>query len=313
MSLRARLFGTISITLCVVLGVLVAITLVQARERAERLDFFRRTVASFAMELAAFAPAEFALRDTVLMRDGGLHPALKGAGAYRGWSGRDAFETLTVLGSVAESPDERAQAQRLVLEAIRAGETQMEGGDAAAVVRRYGTDVHDDGVVDVVYLRFQPAAVDPVQVSRATFTVLVAALVLLLVITWLIVDRVVARPLGEVTAAAKRVADGDYARGVPSSGGDDEIQQVIRAFNAMMLDLGRLRGRLHERIDEALTEARKTEESLVIAQRLAATGQLAAGIAHEVNNPLGGMLNAVHSLRAKQMSVPSASVLVATR
>jgi signal transduction histidine kinase len=47
---------------------------------------------------------------------------------------------------------------------------------------------------------------------------------------------------------------------------------------------------------EALDRIKKAERHLVTAQRLAATGKLASGIAHEINNPLGGMRNAVRAL-----------------
>jgi signal transduction histidine kinase len=132
--------------------------------------------------------------------------------------------------------------------------------------------------------------------------VIVASGLVLLLGTWVIVDRVVARPLRDVVRGAQRVADGQYGEPVAHSGADDEIQKVVESFNAMMLELGMLHERMQDRIGEALRRAHRTQESLVIAQRLAATGTLAAGIAHEVNNPLGGMLNAVRALRTKEMT-----------
>jgi signal transduction histidine kinase len=140
-----------------------------------------------------------------------------------------------------------------------------------------------------------------VHVSRVSFVVVVCAGLGLLAVTWFIVDRVVARPLAEVVRGAKRVSVDDYGTPVPASGGDDEIQQVVSAFNSMMVEMGTLQGRMRERTQDALLTAKKTQDSLVIAQRLASTGRLAAGIAHEVNNPLAGMINAVHALRTKDM------------
>jgi nitrogen fixation/metabolism regulation signal transduction histidine kinase len=140
------------------------------------------------------------------------------------------------------------------------------------------------------------------RLGRTMFVVVVVALLVLLATTWFIVNGFVAQPLDNVIAAARRVAEGDYSKPVPLTGGDDEIQQVVSAFNTMMVELDQFQGQLKERIGEAVRNARRTQESLVIAQRLAATGRLAAGIAHEVNNPLAGMLNAVSSLRTKEMS-----------
>lgn len=62
----------------------------------------------------------------------------------------------------------------------------------------------------------------------------------------------------------------------------DEIGQVGAAF-------GRMLGQLKDK--EAL------EAQMLHSERLAAVGRLAAGIAHEINNPLGGMLNAISTFK----------------
>jgi signal transduction histidine kinase len=63
---------------------------------------------------------------------------------------------------------------------------------------------------------------------------------------------------------------------------DDELGQLFVAYNRML-------------------QERKTKEALemqiVQSERLAAVGQLAAGIAHEINNPLSGMLTAIDTLK----------------
>jgi signal transduction histidine kinase len=46
-----------------------------------------------------------------------------------------------------------------------------------------------------------------------------------------------------------------------------------------------------------LKEQERLEQQIVASERLAALGRLSAGIAHEINNPLGGMLNAVDTLK----------------
>jgi signal transduction histidine kinase len=55
--------------------------------------------------------------------------------------------------------------------------------------------------------------------------------------------------------------------------------------------------RLQKDIQAAQGKIANTERRLFAAQRLSATGTLAAGIAHEINNPLGGMINAARVLR----------------
>ena len=54
---------------------------------------------------------------------------------------------------------------------------------------------------------------------------------------------------------------------------------------------------LEAAVRAAVDEAKRTERALVQSSRLATVGTLAAGIAHEVNNPIGGMQNAVNRLQ----------------
>ncbi len=59
---------------------------------------------------------------------------------------------------------------------------------------------------------------------------------------------------------------------------------------------------LEERIQKTTAELRKTEAQLIRSEKLAALGQLAAGIAHEIRNPLTSINILVHSLREKLAS-----------
>ncbi|MEN8150502.1 MAG: HAMP domain-containing sensor histidine kinase [Planctomycetota bacterium] len=121
-------------------------------------------------------------------------------------------------------------------------------------------------------------------------------IVAIIVVIYYVISRTVIRPLERLHRATRRVANGDYSRPVPESGREDELDTLIETFNSMMVDLGNFRKHLQVRVDEAQSHARQAEKTLVIAQRLAATGKLASGIAHEVNNPLGGMMNAARRL-----------------
>lgn len=119
-----------------------------------------------------------------------------------------------------------------------------------------------------------------IQVVVATLAVLAA----LLPLGWWMGWRV-AQPLIRLThyiEAVGRHSPGELAAAMPPPEGRDEVARLYERFAAMLLEL---------------EQKQDLERQVVRSDRLAAIGRLSAGIAHEINNPLGGMLNAVNTYR----------------
>lgn len=132
---------------------------------------------------------------------------------------------------------------------------------------------------------------------RSVVGIMSLGTLLLLLILYILINSLVVRPLAALSEATARIAAGDYTHEIPHSGRTDELAGLVDNFNSMLRAIREYHGTLHARIDEATEKIRETQRRLVVAQRLSATGTLAAGIAHEVNNPLGGMINAARSLQ----------------
>jgi signal transduction histidine kinase len=124
---------------------------------------------------------------------------------------------------------------------------------------------------------------------------LVSTLVLTLLTFWLL-QRFVLQPVEALVQGAKLVAAGDLAVRLAEPPRSDELSDLIRHFNAMTATVQRYTERMQEEVEAATGKMRHAESAAMTQRRLAATGELAAGIAHEINNPLGGLLNAVESL-----------------
>jgi signal transduction histidine kinase len=132
---------------------------------------------------------------------------------------------------------------------------------------------------------------------KGILTVMALGTALLLLNAYVFTNRLVLRPLGTLVEASNRVAEGDFSKKIPESDTYDEMGRMVRAFNLMIEKIADYHRRAQEDIKTARRTITQTERKLFAAQRLSTTGTLAAGIAHEINNPLGGMINAARVLK----------------
>jgi signal transduction histidine kinase len=199
-------------------------------------------------------------------------------------------------GPRTRSPEEtqalRAEISAMAERAKAGGGKVLKEGDALLI-----PVVEGIRVVESRYIRFRPAEVD-LGALRTVYLVLVLGAAASIAVTVLALRFWILKPLDEVEEGAERVGRGDFSTPIPvHEGARDEIGAVASAFNGMMAELGAYRNDLEAQVGRSVGKARAAEQNLVTAQRLAAMGTLAAGIAHDINNPLGGMINAVRALR----------------
>jgi two-component system NtrC family sensor kinase len=116
-------------------------------------------------------------------------------------------------------------------------------------------------------------------------------------------SKLVVKPVQKLVQTAESFQEGDVIPDV-SAGEQNELGKLSQALNAMLQRLAENKEELRQHIsslEQANLELQRAQQEVIFSEKLASVGRLAAGIAHEIGNPIGIVLGYVELLQRKDI------------
>jgi two-component system, NtrC family, sensor kinase len=153
------------------------------------------------------------------------------------------------------------------------------------------------GVVDVA-LRLDPVQKQTRAITVQAMLTTIIAVIIGAAFVILFTRRFVAFPIQQLIAGTKSVSKMQLDRPISITRHSQELDELVDSFNLMrerlkvaVADLNEMQQTLESKVLERTQQLQSAQRKLIQSDRLASLGQLAASVAHEINNPVSGVLN----------------------
>ncbi|HPT27215.1 MAG TPA: ATP-binding protein, partial [Bryobacteraceae bacterium] len=153
------------------------------------------------------------------------------------------------------------------------------------------------GVLDVA-LRTDPISQEEASAKFQTALSTIVQIVLIALCIVFFTRLFVVRPIDELIAGTKAVSAMELDKPIEIQHRSEEMDELVSSFNTMRDRLGdamekvnQFTQSLEDKVEERTQQLKAAHQKLLHSDRLASLGQLSASVAHEINNPISGVLN----------------------
>jgi two-component system NtrC family sensor kinase len=153
------------------------------------------------------------------------------------------------------------------------------------------------GVLEVA-LSVQPVDREVAEMKWRGFAVTAIEIVLISVFIFFVSRRFVAQPVQNLAEATKAISDMQLDTPIEVRGASQEIEDLAQSFSLMrrrlqtsIAEQEKFAETLEAKVEERTAQLKAAQTKLMQSDRLASLGQLSASVAHEINNPVSGVLN----------------------